>query len=99
MKTATVIGKLVFATVKITFFRYHKQTIVYQLTRYQKIIGIIKMENLTLSELLVWLEMSEETGHYRGYSRHAIALEYEKRIRRIREMEVIKNSKPLFKHK
>ena len=39
------------------------------------------MENLTLSELLAWLEMSEETGHYRGYSRHAIALAYNKRIK------------------
>lgn len=39
------------------------------------------MDDLTLSELLAWLNMAEETGHYRGYSRHAIALEYNKRVR------------------
>ena len=39
------------------------------------------MKHLTLSELLAWLEMSEQTGHYRGYSRHAIALEYNRRVR------------------
>ena len=44
------------------------------------------MKNLTLSELLAWLELSEETGHYRGYSRHAIALEYNKRIRYLKSI-------------
>ena len=44
-------------------------------------MGCDKMENLTLSELLAWLNMAEETGHYHGYSRHAIALEYNKRVR------------------
>jgi len=39
------------------------------------------MKDLTLSELLAWLNMAEETGHYRGYSRHAIALEYNKRVK------------------
>lgn len=45
----------------------------------QGMVGM--MENLTLSELLAWLNMAEETGHYRGYSRHAIALEYNRRVR------------------
>ena len=44
------------------------------------------MKHLTLSELLEWLEISEETGHYRGYSRHAIALEYNKRIRYLKSI-------------
>jgi len=44
------------------------------------------MKNLTLSELIKWFEMSEEIGHYRGYSRHEIALEYEKRIRYLKSI-------------
>ena len=39
------------------------------------------MKDLTLSELLAWLNMAEETGHYRGYSRHELAMEYLRRTR------------------
>ena len=79
-------GKSVFLTAKIIYYHYHKLIIVYRLTRYQKTIGVIKMKNLTLSELIKWFEMSEEIGHYRGYSRHEIALEYEKRIRYLKSI-------------
>jgi hypothetical protein len=44
------------------------------------------MENLTLSELLLWLERSEETGYYMGYSRHAIAMAYNKRVRCLQDV-------------
>jgi len=39
------------------------------------------MENITLEELYEWLDKSEETGHYRGFSRHQIALEIIKRTK------------------
>ena len=37
------------------------------------------MYDKTLEELYEWLERSEDTGHYMGYARHAIALEIAKR--------------------
>ena len=39
------------------------------------------MHDKTLKELYEWLERSEDTGHYMGYSRHAIALEIAKRTK------------------
>ena len=36
-----------------------------------------------LCELLLWLERSEETGYYMGYSRHAIAMAYTKRMKKL----------------
>jgi hypothetical protein len=36
-----------------------------------------------LTELLLWLERSEETGYYMGYSRHAIAMAYTKRMKEL----------------
>jgi hypothetical protein len=39
------------------------------------------MKNLTLPQLLMWINKAEETGHYRGYSRHELALEYQRRTR------------------
>ena len=39
------------------------------------------MENLTLPQLLMWLHLSEKTGSFRGYSRHELALEYNRRVR------------------
>jgi len=39
------------------------------------------MYDKTLAELYEWLERSEDSGHYMGYSRHAIALEIAKRTK------------------
>ena len=39
------------------------------------------MYDKTLEELYEWLERSEDTGHYMGYARHAIALEIAKRTK------------------
>jgi len=39
------------------------------------------MYDKTLEDLYEWLERSEDTGHYMGYSRHAIALEIAKRTK------------------
>ena len=39
------------------------------------------MHDKTLEELYEWLERSEDTGHYMGYARHAIALEIAKRTK------------------
>ena len=39
------------------------------------------MKHLTLPQLLMWINKAEETGHYRGYSRHELALEYIRRTR------------------
>jgi len=39
-----------------------------------------------LTELLLWLERSEETGYYMGYSRHAIAMAYNKRVRYLQDV-------------
>jgi len=50
------------------------------------------MELPTLQEtptavLRIWLERSEETGRYRGYSRHEIAMEFFKRVRKNHDMK------------
>ncbi len=48
------------------------------------------MKDLTLSELVDWINKSEETGYYRGFSRHEIALEYHKRIRYLQSIVPLK---------
>ncbi len=40
-----------------------------------------RLDELDYVELLLWLSRSEDTGHYMGYSRHAIALEIAKRTK------------------
>lgn len=47
------------------------------------------MKDLTLPQLLMWLNMAEETGYYRGYSRHKLAMEYIRRTRN--DTEFVKN--------
>ncbi len=49
------------------------------------------MKDLTLPQLLSWLNKAEETGHYRGYSRHELAMEYNRRISYMRLVEKRKN--------
>lgn len=39
------------------------------------------LQDLPTVGLRLWLQRSEETGSYRGYSRHEIAMEFMKRVR------------------
>jgi hypothetical protein len=41
------------------------------------------LDECDLTELLLWLDRSEETGYYMGYSRHAIAMAYTKRMKKL----------------